>query len=248
MKETGSLLPVAPSFKYLQSNHRSVSIILKEVSRGGSARFPAAGSSPQPAPYLEGEAISPTPGLFQPPPLFPGRLSCDDSPGLPICLDQLFEPCLPPEPLADASLNSVPAASHCLPDNRQPPLFCCAPSLVPSSPGSSVLSSPLDYGYSPPQQPAFAPGAYNPSPPLDSRDCGLPPEDFPYPHFHGLPQYDCRSPTAGYCPSCGADPADALRVCEYFSYPSPDGPDWPTPITAADAFWTREVDWDACCS
>ncbi|XP_044312264.1 colorectal cancer-associated protein 2 [Varanus komodoensis] len=115
------------------------------------------------------------------------------------------------------------------------------------SPDTSDPSGLLDYSYSPPQLPPFAPLSYgSPSPP-EARSCMFAPSDGgPFaPDCHGL--YPPASPTC-CCPSCGSQHLDMLRVPEYFPSTTVDCMDYAPSVSAADDFFRRDRSWHSCCS
>uniref|UniRef100_A0A4X2LY62 POU class 2 homeobox associating factor 3 n=1 Tax=Vombatus ursinus TaxID=29139 RepID=A0A4X2LY62_VOMUR len=202
-------------------------------------------------PYLEPEHISPAPNYFQPR-QFSSCVSCEENPS---CLDQVFESYLPTESLLDHSLSSTQGVPLCFPDSFQDTPFCFNQSLAPGSPSdSSALSSPLEYSYSPPQQPSLTPVTYSCPSSLDTRDYGHPPEEYSYHHFHSHPRYSCYTSSSSssvcYCTSCETQHLDTIKVSEYFSYPDTDCIDYShsLPTAVADDFYRREADCDICYS
>uniref|UniRef100_A0A8C8VIE4 Colorectal cancer associated 2 n=1 Tax=Pelusios castaneus TaxID=367368 RepID=A0A8C8VIE4_9SAUR len=145
----------------------------------------------------------------------------------------------------DTSLNTLQTSTHYNSDTFQSTPLCFNQSLIPGSPDSSDLSSPLDYSYSPPQLPPFAPLNYSPSSPLDTKNCSYPLEECSRRHSH--PQYSC-SPSVCYCSSCASEHLDTLRASEYFPYPSADCMDYPGTITMADDFFRKDRNCDICYS
>uniref|UniRef100_A0A5F8H5I9 POU class 2 homeobox associating factor 3 n=1 Tax=Monodelphis domestica TaxID=13616 RepID=A0A5F8H5I9_MONDO len=221
------------------------------LSRSSSVQFSEAVSPSSAAPHFEPEPISSAPNYFQPQ-QFSSCVSCEENSN---CLDQIFESYLPPETLQDHSLSSTQGVPPCFPDSFQATPFCFNQSLVPGSPSdSSTLSSPLDYSYSPPQQPSLAPVTYSYSSSLDTRNCGYPSEEYSYHHFHSHLQYSrCTSSSSSsicYCTSCETEHLDTIKVSEYFSYPDTDYIDYShsLPTAVADDFYRREADCDICYS
>uniref|UniRef100_A0A8D2LNX4 Colorectal cancer associated 2 n=1 Tax=Varanus komodoensis TaxID=61221 RepID=A0A8D2LNX4_VARKO len=131
---------------------------------------------------------------------------------------------------------------------EMPPLSLLLASFQGSeSPDTSDPSGLLDYSYSPPQLPPFAPLSYgSPSPP-EARSCMFAPSDGgPFaPDCHGL--YPPASPTC-CCPSCGSQHLDMLRVPEYFPSTTVDCMDYAPSVSAADDFFRRDRSWHSCCS
>uniref|UniRef100_A0A4X2LPK1 POU class 2 homeobox associating factor 3 n=1 Tax=Vombatus ursinus TaxID=29139 RepID=A0A4X2LPK1_VOMUR len=221
------------------------------LSQSSSVQFPEALSPSSAAPYLEPEHISPAPNYFQPR-QFSSCVSCEENPS---CLDQVFESYLPTESLLDHSLSSTQGVPLCFPDSFQDTPFCFNQSLAPGSPSdSSALSSPLEYSYSPPQQPSLTPVTYSCPSSLDTRDYGHPPEEYSYHHFHSHPRYSCYTSSSSssvcYCTSCETQHLDTIKVSEYFSYPDTDCIDYShsLPTAVADDFYRREADCDICYS
>uniref|UniRef100_A0A8C3FSA5 POU class 2 homeobox associating factor 3 n=1 Tax=Chrysemys picta bellii TaxID=8478 RepID=A0A8C3FSA5_CHRPI len=208
------------------------------VSRGSSSvQFPESVSSPCTAPYFDAEPLSSAPNYFQPR-QFPNCISCEENPSY---LEQLVDTYLQTEPPVDPSLSALQTSTYYNPDTFQSTPLCFNQSLVPGSPASSDLSSPLDYSYSPPQLPPFPPLNYSPLSPLDTTNYGYPLEECSH------PQYSC-SPSACYCSSCASEHLDTFRVSEYFPYPSADCMDCPGTVTMADDFFRRDRNYDICYS
>ncbi|XP_059575939.1 POU class 2 homeobox associating factor 3 [Alligator mississippiensis] len=209
---------------------------------GGSVQFPEPASPPCTEPYFEAEPIASAPSYFQPR-AFPNCISCEENPSY---LEQLFDSYLQAEPPSDTSLNAFQTSAHYNPDIFQPAPLSYNQSLVPGSPDSPDLSSPLDYTYSPPQLPPFAPLNYSTPSPLDTKNYGYPGEEWAY-HAHPHPQSSC-SPSACYCTSCGSEHLESIRVSEYYPYPSTDCMDYLPPATMADDFFRRDRSCDICYS
>ncbi|XP_043849619.1 colorectal cancer-associated protein 2 [Dromiciops gliroides] len=221
------------------------------LSRNSGVQFSEAVLPSSAAPCFEPEPISAAPNYFQPR-QFSSCMSCEENPS---CLDQVLESYLPAETLLDHSLSSTQGIPPCFPDSFQATPFCFNQSLAPGSPSdSSTLSSPLEYSYSPPQQPSLAPVTYNSPSSLDTRNCGYPSEEYSYHHFHSHPQYSCctssSSSSVCYCTSCETDHLDTIKVSEYFSYPDTDCIDYShsLPTAMTDDFYRREADCDICYS
>ncbi|KAM9113790.1 POU class 2 homeobox associating factor 3 isoform 2-T2 [Pangshura tecta] len=191
--------------------------------------------------FPEAAAVSSFQNLFllpAQPRQFPNCISCEENPSY---LEQLVDTYLQTEPPMDPSLSALQASPHYNPDTFQSTPLCFNQSLVPGSPASSDLSSPLDYSYSPPQLPPFPPLNYSPLSPLDTTNYGCPLEECSH------PQYSC-SPSACYCSSCASEHLDTFRVSEYFPYPSADCMDCPGTMTMADDFFRRDRNYDICYS
>ncbi|CAM2107712.1 unnamed protein product [Caretta caretta] len=211
---------------------------MKQVSRGSSSvQFPESVSPPCTAAYFDAEPVSSAPNYFQPR-QFPNCISCEENPSY---LEQLVDTYLQTEPPMDPSLSALQTSTHYNPDTFLSTPLCFNQSLVPGSPASSDLSSPLDYSYSPPQLPPFAPLNISPLCPLDTTNYGYPLEECSH------PQYSC-SPSACYCSSCASEHLDTFRVSEYFPYPSADCMDYPGTMTMADDFFRRDRNYDICYS
>lgn len=127
--------------------------------------------------------------------------------------------------------------------------------LFPQNPGSpsdsSTLSGSLDFSYSPAHLPSYTPENYNPTPSLDTRNCGYPSEDYTYPHLPSHAQYDCffPAPTSGcYCVSCEAEHLATISASEYFSCPSTDCVNLDPSAAAGSDFYLRETNCDVCYS
>nr|XP_025039433.1 colorectal cancer-associated protein 2 isoform X1 [Pelodiscus sinensis] len=173
---------------------------------------------------------------------FPSCISCEENPSY---LEQLVETYLQTEPPMAPSLNALQTSTHYGPDTFQSHPLGFNQSMVPESPTSSDLSSPLDYSYSPPQPPPFAPLNYSPPSPLDTTNYSHPVEECSY--RHSYPQYSC-SPLACHCSTCASEHLDTFRVTEYFPYPSVNCMDYPATIATADDFFRRDRSCDICYS
>uniref|UniRef100_A0A8D0L7U6 POU class 2 homeobox associating factor 3 n=1 Tax=Sphenodon punctatus TaxID=8508 RepID=A0A8D0L7U6_SPHPU len=162
----------------------------------------------------------------------------------PSYLEQLVDSYLQTEPPPDASLSSLQSSSHYSPENFQ--TLCLDQNLVPGSPDSSDLSSPLDYSYSPSQLPPFVPLNYSSPSPLDPKTYVYSTEECSY---HQQPQAQYGSfPSVCYCTSCGSEHLDTFKTAEYFPYQSTDCIDYPPTVPIADNFFRRDRSCDICYS